>query len=77
MKDSADTRTADMLAPPAPRRGRPAKHASEAERRAANAQAARAYRERKKAERAARRDPAQTISSRVIDLSELPAWRRG
>lgn len=73
MRDSADRYTADLLAAepvaaPATRRGRPAQHADVAAR-------MRAYRARKRAEREARRDPAQPLHSALIDLSELPAWR--
>ncbi len=35
-----------------------------------------AYRERKKAREADLRDPAVPLSSKLIDLSELPAWKR-
>lgn len=73
MKDAADHKTGDLLGKP-PRRGRPPKHGTPAEKKTANAAAARAYRARKKAEQAARRDPAQPLHSKVIDLSALPAW---
>lgn len=57
-------------APPEPRRGRPQKHASDAEKRAAAAEAAKAYRDRQRAAKAARRDPGQPLTSAIIDLSE-------
>lgn len=41
-----------------------------------NAEKQKAYRERKKAREAELRDPDVPLSSKVIDLSELPAWRR-
>lgn len=40
------------------------------------AERAAAYRARRSARLAALRDPAQPVSSAIIDLSELPAWRR-
>lgn len=75
MKDATDTKTGDLLGT-TPHRGRPPKHRTTADRKAANAAAARAYRARKKADQQPRRDPAP-LKSKVIDLSELPAWRRG
>ena len=41
-----------------------------------NAEKQKAYRERKRAREAELRDPSVPLSSKVIDLSELPAWRR-
>ncbi|MHB1608418.1 MAG: hypothetical protein ACYCXX_07230 [Acidiferrobacter thiooxydans] len=57
-----------------PKRGRPASPVPRAIR---NAEAARRYRARKKEEKEARRDPRQPIRSTLIDLSAIPAWRRG
>ena len=57
----------------APRRGRPASPVPRAIR---NAEAARRYRARKRAEKEARRDPRQPVRSSIIDLSALPPWRR-
>ena len=57
-----------------PKRGRPA---SLIGRHVRNAEAARRYRARKRTEREARRDPRQPLWSAIIDLSVLPAWRRG
>lgn len=37
----------------------------------------RRYRERKKQEAAARKDPTRPLTSKLIDLSALPAWKRG
>ena len=58
----------------APRRGRPA---SPTPRTMRNAEAARRYRARKKAEKEARRDPRQPLRSAIIDLSAVAVWRRG
>ena len=55
------------------KRGRPA---SPIGRHARNAEAARRYRMRKRAEREARRDPRQPLRSAIIDLSAVPVWRR-
>ncbi|MHB1752192.1 MAG: hypothetical protein ACYCTF_05775 [Acidiferrobacter sp.] len=55
------------------KRGRPA---SPTPRTIRNAEAARRYRARKKAEKEARRDPRQPVRSAIIDLSAIPAWRR-
>lgn len=56
--------------------GRPLKHLTEEQKRAANALAARQYRERKKAKRQAWRDPSTLPKSDIIDLSALPPpWR--
>lgn len=55
-------------------RGRPRLHADA---KAAGAAASKAYRARKKAERELRRDPAAPLTSKIIDLSALPAYRRG
>lgn len=55
------------------KRGRPA---SPVPRRVRNAEAARRYRTRKRAEKEARRDPRQPLRSTLIDLSAIPAWRR-
>lgn len=41
-----------------------------------NAERQKAYRERKKLRLAALRDPTQPVSSKLIDLSALPAWQR-
>lgn len=57
----------------ADKRGRPA---SPIERHIRNAEAARRYRGRKRAERKARRDPRQPLRSAIIDLSAVPVWRR-
>lgn len=54
-------------------RGRPRVHADQ---KAAAAAASKAYRLRKKEERGRRRDTTQPLSSKIIDLSVLPAWRR-
>ena len=56
------------------KRGRPASPIGRAVR---NAEAARRYRSRKRQEKRDRRDPNQPLRSAVIDLSVLPAWRRG
>ena len=56
--------------------GRPAVYANAVERKAANAQAARLYRQKKKGERDARLGGGPLRSS-VIDLSEIAIWRRG
>ena len=56
------------------KRGRPASPVPRAIR---NAEAARRYRARKKAEKEARRDPRQPVRSAIIDLSAVPIWRRG
>ncbi|MHB1581952.1 MAG: hypothetical protein ACYCQM_14610 [Acidithiobacillus sp.] len=56
-----------------PKRGRPA---SPIPRHQRNAEAARRYRERKRIEREARREPRQPLRSAIIDLSALPVWRR-
>ncbi len=53
------------------KRGRPVSPVPRAIR---NAEAARRYRARKKE---ARRDPRQPLRSTLIDLSAIPAWRRG
>lgn len=57
-------------------RGRPRVHQSDEERLAAGAKAAREYRARKKKVRDERRDQTVPLSSAIIDLSVLPAWRR-
>jgi hypothetical protein len=57
----------------APKRGRPASPVPRAIR---NAEAARRYRARKRAEKEARRDPRQMVRSAIIDLSAVPIWRR-
>ena len=54
-------------------RGRPASPVPRAIR---NAEAARRYRARKRAEKEARRDPRQPLRSAIIDLSAVAAWRR-
>lgn len=54
-----------------PRRGRPPTGSA-----MTAAERQRAYRERKKARRAALRDPTQPVESSLIDLSELPIWQR-
>lgn len=78
MKDPADKKTAELpeLEPVKPGRGRPRVHQTPEEKKAAQAEAARQYRARKKAERDARRDLGQPISSKIIDLSVLPPWQR-
>ena len=53
-------------------RGRPASPVPRAIR---NAEAARRYRARKRAEKEARRDPRQPLRSAIIDLSAVAAWR--
>ena len=58
----------------APKRGRPASHVPRAIR---NAEAARRYRARKRAEKEARRDPRKPLRSAIIDLSAVAVWRRG
>jgi hypothetical protein len=55
----------------APRRGRPRIHP---DKRAAQAAASRAYRARKRTEKEARERG--LLRSDIIDLSEIPAWRR-
>ncbi len=57
----------------ASKRGRPASLVPRAIR---QAEAARRYRARKKAEKEARRDPRQPVRSTIIDLSAIPPWRR-
>ena len=57
-----------------PKRGRPASPTPRAIR---NAEAARRYRARKRAEKEARRDPRQPVRSAIIDLSAVAVWRRG
>lgn len=75
MKDPKDNATVDLLSDAAaPKRGRPVKHADEAARKAAAAEAARQYRARKRAELEARKNPAQPLKSSIIDLSELSPW---
>ena len=56
-----------------PRRGRPSSPTPRAIR---NAEAARRYRARKRAEKEARRDPSGKVRSAIIDLSAIPPWRR-
>ncbi|HUW97937.1 MAG TPA: hypothetical protein VMV40_03705 [Acidiferrobacter sp.] len=56
-----------------PRRGRPASPTPRAIR---QAEAARRYRARKRAEKEARRDPRQPLRSAIIDLSAVAVWRR-
>lgn len=56
--------------------GRPLKHTTDVQKKAANALAAKAYRERKKAKLEQWRDLRTLPKSSVIDLSELlPPWR--
>lgn len=56
--------------------GRPRKHLTKDEKRAANAAAARKYRAQKKAQREERRNTNKLPQSRIIDLSALnPPWR--
>lgn len=69
-KTSTEVEQLDWVGVPA-KRGRPRKYESKAE---AQAAASRAYRARKKAEKEARRQ-SPTVSSDVIDLSALPAWK--
>ena len=57
----------------APKRGRPASTVPRAIR---QAEAARRYRARKRAEKEARRDPSRKVRSAIIDLSAVPPWRR-
>lgn len=74
MKDENDTKTQDLLPleTPKPRRGRPAKNGIPM----TDAERAAAYRKRKAARLADIADPAKPVYSSVIDLSELPAWKR-
>ena len=58
----------------ASKRGRPASPVPRAIR---QAEAARRYRARKRAEKEARRDPRQPLRSAIIDLSAVAVWRRG
>jgi len=65
-------------------RGRPAKYLTDEERRKANAEAARAYRVRKRAEKEARQVAARTAQERerlqastIIDLSALSYSGKG
>lgn len=84
MKDPNDQVTADMLVPTRQRKrpvGRPVRYASDEERKAARAQAARERRAREKAEGfvevrrlVKRRD--LPLNSDVIDLSAIPEHRR-
>jgi hypothetical protein len=74
-QDPQDPGTLDMLDPVTVSRrprGRPRKHPDA---KAAQAAASRAYRERKRAARAARQSDDQ-LHSDVIALDHLPAWRR-
>ena len=64
----------ETKAPPRRGRGRPASPVPRATR---NAEAARRYRARKRAEKEARRDPRQPVRSAIIDLSAVPIWQRG
>lgn len=84
MKDANDTHTADMISPtPQENRpvGRPARYASDEERKAARAQAARERREREReaglveVRRLVKRKDAP-LTSDVIDLSVIPEHRR-
>ncbi len=68
----SSSRTGEMVGD-AKKRGRPASPTPRAIR---NAEAARRYRARKRAEKEARRDPRQPLRSAIIDLSAIPAWRR-
>lgn len=73
MKDDNDDKTGDLL-PDAPiprRRGRPPTGTA-----LTPAEKQHAYRERKKARLQELRDPSVPVTSAVIDLSELPAWKR-
>ena len=74
-KGSAN-RTGDMVGDDKtqpPKRGRPASPVPRAIR---QAEAARRYRARKRAEKEARRDPRQPLRSAIIDLSAVAVWRR-
>ena len=62
----------DMVGDAKTKRGRPASPVPRAIR---QAEAARRYRARKRAEKEARRDPRQPLRSTFIDLSAIPAWR--
>lgn len=54
-----------------PRRGRPPTGTA-----MTPAEKQKAYRERKKAREKALKDPTQLLSSKLIDLSVLPPWKR-
>ena len=57
--------------------GRPVKHLTLEEKKAANVHAARQYRSRKKEERLARRDLRKPLNSKAIDLSAAdPLWKK-
>ena len=78
MRDKNDTCTLDLLAPlppvplePQRGRGRPPKPDA-----LSDAERARQYRARKKQRLADLRDESKPISSTLIDLSALPAWKR-
>ena len=75
MRDKNDTLTLDLLVPPEPTairgRGRPPKLDA-----LSDAVRARKYRERKKQRLAGLRDESKPITSALIDLSALPAWKR-
>lgn len=75
MKDEKDTKTLDLVGEPARGRGRPALYHSEEEKKAARAAAARQRRAREKAERDARRRSDQPLTSDILDLSQVGAWR--
>lgn len=76
MKDQADHGTPELEGLEKPKRGRgqPKKHHSEAERLAAQAAAARAYRAKKKAAQEARRKPDAPVTSEILDLSAVRRW---
>lgn len=77
MKDPADHVTADLIPAAEEKRGkgRPAKYHDDDAKKAAAAEAAKRYRDKKRAERDARRDPAQPVTSSIIDLSEVRQWK--
>lgn len=76
MKDDADRATPELEGLEKPKRGRgqPKKHHTEAERLAAQAEAARAYRAKKKAALEARRKPDAPVTSAILDLSKVRQW---
>ena len=58
-----------------PTKGRPLKHVTSEAKKAANAAAAKAYRERQNAKKEAWRDPKKLPQSDIIDLSAMsPPW---
>lgn len=76
MKTNNDTKTLELPGI-AKVVGRPRLHATDADRRAANAAAAKRYQAKLKAAKQARSDLARPPVSPLIDLSlATPAWRR-